>query len=421
MKLGRYCAGALLCVLFVFASQREVNAQGAQEPQNVRCQPDLIGTNSGAINDCLRLATGLSKGSHLTISLSLEIYTGNTQINCANNPGVHVTIEGPGSGKHAIILATPDLGNQNLFRSTCTNLTVRYVWFHGNKLKRDYKILIKGWEDNKEAYHYLCDADGWRPANMIIKGDDSLLEDVKSTHAACGTGIGVSAWRVRIIRATVEFNGFEAPKWVKNELNEDVLTPSPGRSHQMSDGITFEFCGDCVIADSVIANNTDLGIVLGGGPRNRIINNTCTQDVVYAFGCINVGRFDTGRGWDGRHDDLIIEYNIIRVGYNMATFGISVGGHLFVSKQSNKHVIIHTGGTLRKNNIDGAMILIAIEGVENLVREDNILGKAQGSQSWFNHCLAVEKTIVGHVKSGVKSLPGDRKLFIDGGDCSETP
>lgn len=432
-RTHRMVMSALVCALLIQSTAEVETLRKVQVTQDITCVPEFSSGVSGSVatQKCLDKAKSMPKDSTLYVELEAKTYAVTSKMTCENREGaVKLVVRGPSRNRKALMLADPNLGNESLFDNSCSNLKLQNVWFSGNKDKRSYDTLIKGWEDNKDAYHYLCDADGWRPANILLRtGFNIRLEDVDTTDAPCGTGVGVSATNVEFVRVNASFNGFPAARLVRKTSGEvDVMPNWPNRSHQTADGATFEFCANCSISDSVFDNNTDLGLVLGGGPNNTVFNNHCTQNMVYAFACYSIGRFNTGRmnpktgrSWDGDHEDLEFTWNTGKAELNMASFGAVIGPHVFVSKKDPNfaQAVVHDGGVFYRNSLRGFQVLLVVEGVEKVRVQENDLDDPQGNVLYFNHCLAAEKYVVGHVKPAANLQPFYRKMNMDGGECEQ--
>lgn len=399
----RTFVGVLFCALLIAFQTRGVVSG---EPCVPKIDPTGVIPEYQAINACTALGG--------VVQLEARTYYIEGTVNVKSN----TLLEGPSANRKAVLLAAPHLGNQVILYGSGSHYVVRNIVVNGNKLKRDYDTLILGWED-QWVYHKLCDADAWRPANSKFHGKDVKLEDVESINAVCGSAMGLHGERIHVINFRGEGNGFSAAP-VKNGV--EGTRGWPDRSHQYSDVITMEFCDSCVIENPIIIDPTDLGIVLFGGPNNRITNVVCLSKSAIGFTCVNIARSDTGRAdaagrkWDGRHDGLVIDGIDASAESNTLAAAVVVGTHVF-AKDPRFLSIVHNAGEMRNVKVNGAQRGIVVDGVEEFTLVNPPTGMVRGDLGNFNHCESVQMATVGHVKAGVRLPSGFQPMTFDGGEC----
>jgi len=455
-----YCTklGVILCALLGLATPTDAKAQEQPEKGNIRAAlvrremvlnprrpPPQVDeatapripctldsrevSGSVALKKCLDIALDAPLGSLVYIKIPRGLYAVTGTIECRSKDGVGITIEGPEREIHedklVLFMAVAELGNEMLFDSQCSNLNMRYIAFHGNKMNRDYRKSIPGVEDGKPTTHFLCDAGGWRPCNIFLQGFYINLVLVDTTDAPCGSGIGIRAIKATFYWVRSMRNGFEPPKIVNGE---EILT-GPGLSYQYGDGFTSLVCVECIFFENEAKENSDIGFAFGGGTGTKVIRNRCEQYQTHALACFSVGRFGgdladplTGLSYDGYHTNSIFERNVAVVIKGLVPYVYTSGGWFYCNKKENwcKEVVVHNAGTHRANSVTGGNILAGLSGVEaGDFREAFEFGEPESDgPNYFIRCTVKKKYVVNEVKPAVLLQDGSERYMIDGtGKC----
>lgn len=152
-----------------------------------------------------------------------------------------------------------------------------------------------------------------------------------------------------------------------------------------ADGITVHDCEDGVIEHNDVDNNTDIGIVIGGGRNCRIEWNKIRQTYTYAFGGLHIGWFPGG---DGDHDTNTYQYNEITSEYDLLAAALVIGFHPWDADQP----VVHAGSTI--NNITwGAVVNLLVDGINAGTVQMNTFGNFRGTKGLSGCALAADYTV----------------------------
>lgn len=160
------------------------------------------------------------------------------------------------------------------------------------------------------------------------------LEHFTSMNAVCGSGMHVIGKHVRITKSTFAHNGM-------HKLNH------------WSDGITLLVCDDCVLSDNEFIDNSDIGLVFGGGLRTVIEGNRFVQ-TKKIFAALAMDNFNNST--PGNFQGSMLVRNSIECGDNLCDFGINIGPHAWYPSSNIRN------GTVTENTIHGAKIGILAQG-----------------------------------------------------------
>jgi len=284
--------------------------------------------------------------------------------------GIQITVDGTvltsySAPAKATLVAAADLHAPIVEAEGRSNFTIEHVIIDGNKSQRS---AIGDCADHPETNTNRAFA-----SNIIIGGANSqgfIVRNIESRHALCGTALQLHGSNFEVANNNIHDNGFRRA--------EQPTVPEP-----WSDGITTGLCDHGWIHDNVVSNNTDVGIIDGGGPGCRVENNVISQTTTHAFAGLAVHNFDQeGRG---DHTDAIFQNNTITSSLfdagreNGLDFGISVGIHPWFPLQTQR-------GTVTNNSVSGAVVNLAVDGYADGTITGNTLGATQGQFSHFINC-----------------------------------
>lgn len=189
----------------------------------------------------------------------------------------------------------------------------------------------------ERAGAWYCDGtnNAYRGGNIHFDHvDDAVIDGVTTKNAVCGSGMHFSGKRARIINS----NFINAGK--------------PNTRHHWADGLTLLNCDQCVIADNLFQDATDIGLVFGGG-RNTLITRNVFRQTVPAFAAFAMDNFNgtqsgdfTGTVVTGNHIDCALNCN----------FAANLGPHAWYPSDNIR------GGKFTGNTIQGGKIQILIGG-----------------------------------------------------------
>jgi len=216
--------------------------------------------------------------------------------------------------------------------------------------------------------------------NLFLIGSGFKVDNVESSGAMCGSAMEVDGSNFEITNSYFGGNG----------IPED----EPGASARWSDGLTLLRCDNGYVAYNDALDNTDIGIVVGGGNECIIERNTLRNYNKYAFGGLHIGSFPNG----GRtHPNSFYRWNETDSGYDKQAFGLIVGFHPWGNEP------VDWAGEVVDNASYGAVTTLAVDGINGGVIQRNIWGSAQGSNG-FGCNSGLANYTAGHF--GAASLQG---------------
>jgi hypothetical protein len=191
------------------------------------------------------------------------------------------------------------------------------------------------------------DEPGWRAqcnGNVFLRGKGFHFAHNEVHHSCIGMGLGISGSRYQVFDNYIAYNG------------KDRYAAGA----QWSDGITALSCFDGSITNNVFVDNTDIDLVVGGGPNCNVQGNTIWHGGKYAFAGLNVGNFVDSGAYAGRHEGSLFSGNTVtNVEFNRLGHGFSVGSHPW---PDGVDLWIVDTGTVTGNTISGANVNLLIEG-----------------------------------------------------------
>ena len=312
----------------------------AQSPNCTAAVPNDAYSDSSAINSCLSGGGTVileDSGVYIidaTLVLSVDGTTLRGQSCCTNWP---------------ILRAHPDLFEPILEApDTADNYTLMYIELDGNLDNRTYADQCEGYRDFG--------------TNARIKGSGFHLDWVTSINAMCGSSMEVEGSGFEIENSVFSKNGLG--------IGETYYSDEP-----WSDGLTLLTCDGGWVHDNNMWDNTDIGLVVGNGEECTIEYNYITQTDKHAFAGFHVGYFNSGD-----QSGSVYSNNQIGSYEDMMAFGLMVGMHPW-----NPSLTVVDAGSVVENEIDGAVINLAIDGISDGLVDDNTTSNAQGTVG-FNGC-----------------------------------
>jgi hypothetical protein len=289
----------------------------------------------------------------------------------------------------ALLLATPalDVNHGPILQAAeaLTNYTISNIWFYGNRFNRPSPFCA----DDRGANFFLRGAGAWAGA--------ILLDNIASDAAPCGTSMNVTASNFEIRNSWFDNNG----------QPEDQGGP-------FADGLTVWRCDNGYIHNNHFRDNTDIDLVVGGGPNCRVQNNDIQHFSNYGFGGIHVGWFPGG---DGNHSGSVYSGNTITAGVNKLAFGIVVGTHPW----NTTWPFTNSGDVINNPTISGAVINLAVEAsfssVVGQVTGNNPTGP-QGNNGLGSCSISRNYTVYQDHTVGMSKQLGWFELQYDDGVCT---
>lgn len=222
--------------------------------------------------------------------------------------------------------------------------------------------------------------------NAELFGDNLTVKYSASINALCGTALGFLGNNATIRSNTISNNGVNEPNlW--------------------SDGLTASYAHNSVIADNWLVDNTDVGLIVGGGRNVKVTDNRVTQVGKKAFSAMMLHSFFhntpedriSAKGW-GDFTGALITGNTVDCAYTdtnpgkQCFYGFNLGDHAWTAG-----TIPLWGGAITNNNIRGGVIAINLDG----------MGDATHPTTLSNN-TAVTKL---NVLTSCTKVPGDRNVY----------
>jgi hypothetical protein len=253
------------------------------------------------------------------------------------------------------------------------------VRFYGNRFNRPSPV---------------CGGD--RAANMFLRGNGAqtnslLLDNIESDAAPCATSMNIDATNFEI-----------GNSWIANNNG---------------DGLTVWRCDHGYIHHSHFRDNTDIDVVVGGGPSCRVEDNDIQHNQSHGWAGLGVQWFPQG---GGDHTGSTFLRNVISSGVNLLSFGVVVGLHPW----DTTHDLTNVGEVGRSSNgntISGAVLNLTVEaafsGVQGSVQGNSMSGH-QGNNGWGGCQFSSDYTLYTPHLGNIVPQPGWVELQFDNLVCT---
>jgi hypothetical protein len=376
-SLRRYALVVALAASLVGASTINASAQSPNCPGAV---PNDAYSDTVAINECL--AGGgtvvLAHGNYwLDDSLLLNVdYT-------------HLTGEVTESGG-AVISAMNGLWAPMLYAPAGTdNYEIDNIAFDGRKYNR--------------TTEYLCDTGtGSRVggSNLILRGTGYHVHYISSVNALCGSAMEVVGDTFEIDHNQLLYNGIA--------VNESHTGDQP-----WADGLTLLECISGHVHHNLLVDNTDVDLIEGGGNYCTVEYNEIDHvdaNGRHGFAGLMIGHFNGT--YPGYHGTSHFQYNAIYSYQDQLAFGIMVGNDPWIG--SSDPTQVPDAGFVVNNTVEGAVVNLAIDGIQDGYIVGNTLSNHQGTYGF--HCSASYDYTAAHKGSAIIDS-GSVSFNFDGGTC----
>lgn len=215
------------------------------------------------------------------------------------------------------------------------NVTIDHIILTGAKNSRKYSSAANKCRQGQNSYGF----------NMqVINCLNCRFRYSVSRSALCGTGLEWTGDNATITRNNISDNGYE---W-------------PADTNLWADGLTVLDSDGARITHNTIANNTDVGLILGGARNAYVARNTILQQYTQAFAGFMLHSFNNTTSGDFR--GALVTQNTIECGY-LCHFGMNLGPKAWEPYSRSTLGGTVTGNTIRKAsmgiNVDGAGTLSA--------------------------------------------------------------
>ena len=309
------------------------------------------GTSAQAINNCLMNGgtVGLQDGGVYSIDQTLNITVNGT------------ILTGQGGANRPVLRAAPGLSGYILQEFQVDSFQLRYLKFDGNSSARPACAAATR---NISWNVYLLEGSNW------------IVDSVESSNAVCGSGMTVAGAGFTISNSLFQNNG--------------TFTSYSDPNQPWADGLTvlncnFHGAGGGSIHDNTFLDNTDIGLIVGGGRNCNVYGNTIDNQYKHAFAGLSVGFFpEVSDGGSGDHTGSTFHDN--HIAQNTITdqmaFGLEIGNEPWWNPTALDG-FVSNAGSVTNNTILGAVVNLAIDGMGAGTVTDNQLGGSNGTDGFY--------------------------------------
>lgn len=284
------------------------------------------------------------------------------------------------TGGKARLLADPNLDGPLLQVQDANDYEISEIIFDGNKQAR-----------TKTSLCFNTAFAGEHGSNLFVSGSAYRVHHIDTINAMCGSGAEVSGNNFDLYSVLAADNGNEAP------------------SGPWADGITLQRCDGGHLHDSWIEENSDVGLMFFRGTNCLIDNNRIRQLSRKAFSAFSIGSDHENSDFTGS----VVEGNTVEVGFDKSPTGINIGPHI-----ANPSVVVTNAGTIRNNVISGAVVNLAVDGIQAGTIVNNAVANHQGT--YLLPCGTSADFTAGHF--GGATLSGGWICWVyDGCGCATEP
>jgi len=317
---------------------RETNNQSSE---TISSEDGICGNPSDWISDDSALQACLDGGGDIVLAQGEPGYIING-LNGDPRRGLWITHDGTritsaSTSSRARIIAGRDLFAHILStppNEVVNNFSIRHIIFNGMV---DEMVVGGAYRRMRDS----CFDPGGNPGNISLNGNGFEFRNNASTHAMCGSGLGIVGSNFNIQNNYIAYNG------------RDRFSDYQGMP--WSDGITVISCNGGYIGHNTIVDNTDIDLVIGGGHGCVVELNKIAHYGKYAFAGLNVGNFNRS----GNHAGSEFRGNTVSSKVrNRLSIGILVGSHPWTSR-----VDVVNAGRVVGNTSFGNVINLVVDGV----------------------------------------------------------
>lgn len=254
-----------------------------------------------------------------------------------------------------------------------------------------HSLVIDGNRYGRSALKSECVGYRGLLSNVLAKGSTFYVAGVESVRALCGSGFEVHGDTFEIHNSSFVDNG--------TEVGEAASGTEP-----WADGLTLLYCGNGYVHDNSFYDNTDVDLMVANGENCYIGRNYIEHTNKAGIAGIHVGAY--AGDLPGSHTYL----NEIYSDENLLRAGMIVGHHPWDNGYTAEDV-----GEIYENDIYGAVINLAIDGISDGYIYDNVLSNHRGNVG-LGSCTTAYAYTAGHVGSATIDS-GYTSLVYDNGGC----
>jgi hypothetical protein len=277
------------------------------------------------------------------------------------------------------LVAGVDLADAMLRVTSANNYEISFIRFDGDR-------------EHRSVRDKRCDTLPRDRRNIELSGNGFRVRYVESANAVCGSGMTVGG-----------ANDFE----VSNSLFHDngrQPEQADGIPGLWADGLTVFGCFRSTIRDNELWDNTDVDLGVNGGLSCAVYRNTITHTSRYAFAGLVAG--------DPSRTNGEFSKNVISSAYNMLGFGLLVGCHPWSACGGGFAANL----SVHDNVITGAVINLAVDGLNGGSVQNNIASNPQGTRAL--NCSVPTNYAAGHFFNLSSLQPGYvSRTFDVGTNC----
>lgn len=170
-------------------------------------------------------------------------------------------------------------------------------------------------------------------------------------------------------------------------------------------GLTLVRCTGGSVHDNFFEENTDIDLVVANGAACEVKFNTIRHWGRYGFAGLHVAKFEQSDNHAGsryRNNDIYSEPDRL-------AFGLIVGMHPW-----NSGLTLADGGSVEYNSISGAVVNLAVDGIDAGTLVGNSTSNARGSRG-FNCNIPANYTIGHYGWASLQPAWDGERYYHDGG------
>ena len=287
-----------------------------------------------ALQDCVDRSTPYSSveipagvhvlGDQVVVSKPLTIRTAGSAVyamNCVKDPSTCATL-----------MAGRDLYDRfGMLRVVSTaHVHLEHLVMDGDRAGRLDSAAARACQRGSNAYGFNA---------AVLACADCLVEDLLSRNALCGTALVWTGERATIRNSTFSANG------------------DASALRMWADGLTMVYAPDAVVQGNRFVDNSDIGIIIGHGPRARVEDNVVIQRAQPVFAGLMLDNFNSNDlRVAGDFRGAVVARNTVDCGEQLCVFGIQAGPHPWYQSDNI------AGGEVRDNVVRGAKVGINLDG-----------------------------------------------------------
>jgi hypothetical protein len=242
-------------------------------------------------------------------------------------------------------------------------------------------LVVTGAQQSSAIVGQCAACSGIRVRNVQVNGNRPALGVIASGAGLIEIGGEVSGQLVQYVHS-YEPRGWSALHVFEGALDcsgvsvlSNDIGPSGAADGNWADGISYA-CRNGTVADNVVTDATDGGIVVFQAPGTTVEHNTIVAQTRDLLGGINMVDY---KPYSGNYAGTVVTHNTVYADGAMIKVGIAMGPAVWTTDTTDTN----SGGTVTQNTIHGAGLgyAMAVNGVSGFTIENNVGSGVFGGQA----------------------------------------